>query len=146
MAKPFSNDLRWKMVESVRCGLSRRKTSERFQVSVSCVIKLMQRIEATGDVASARFGGFKSSPRATREADIRSWVRARSDITPAELQAKLDDAGTTGRDRAVPATARPDAKKDRNRRRTLPRGHRRSAAQMARAADGPKTRTLGFPR
>jgi transposase len=94
MAKPFANDLRWKMVETVRRDLSRRQTAERFQVSVSCVVKLMQRVEATGDVAPARFGGFESSPLATREADIRSWVAERSDITLAELQAKLEDAGT----------------------------------------------------
>jgi transposase len=95
MAKPFSNDLRWKMVETVRSGLSRRQTAELFKVSISCVIKLMQRVDATGDVAPARFGGFKTSPLATREADIRSWVAERSDITLAELQAKLEDAGTT---------------------------------------------------
>jgi len=95
MARPFSNDLRWKLVETVREGLSRRQTADRLQVSVSCVGKRMQRVEATGDVAPAGFGGFESSPLATREADIRSRVTERSDITLAELRAKLEEAGTT---------------------------------------------------
>ena len=149
MAKPFANDLRWKMVETVRRDLSRRQTAERFQVSVSCVVKLMQRVEATGDLAPARFGGFESSPLATREAEIRSWVAERSDITLAELQAKLEDAGTTSSLAAIARCLQRlglTRKKARDRHRTLPRRHRRSAAQMAGVADRPETGTLGLPR
>ena len=94
MAKPFSNDLRRKMVDAVRGGLSRRRTAERFQVSISCVIKPMQRFDATGDVAPARFGGFKFSPLTEREAEIRAWIADCSDMTLAELQTKLAETGT----------------------------------------------------
>lgn len=94
MAKPFSNDLRWKMVEAVQAGLSRRQTAERFNVSISCVIKLLLRFGATGDVAPAQFGGFKSSPLSVREAEIRAWIADCSDMTLAELQTKLADTGT----------------------------------------------------
>jgi transposase len=109
----------------------------------------MQRVDATGDVAPARFGGFKTSPLATREADIRSWVAERSDITLAELQAKLEDAGTTSSLAAIGRCLQRlglTRKKDRDRHRTLSRGHRGSAAQMAGVANRPKTGTLGFPR
>ena len=82
MAKPYSNDLRRKMVASVQSGVSRRRTAELFHVSVSCVIKLMQRSEATGDVAPARFGGFKVSPLAGREADICKWIGGNAPISP----------------------------------------------------------------
>ena len=58
MARPFSNDLRWKMVQAVRGGLSRRQTAEFFKISVSCVFKLIQRVKAIDDVASARVGGL----------------------------------------------------------------------------------------
>ena len=103
MAKPFSNDLRWKMVETVQGGLSRRQTAELFKVSTSCVIKLMQRFDATGDVAPAQFGGFKTSPLAGRERDVRSWIEERSDITLVELRTKLEATGTTS---SLPALVR----------------------------------------
>ncbi len=103
MAKPFSNDLRWKMVDSVLGGLSRRRTAERFGVSISCVIKLMQRFDATGDVAPAQFGGFKTSPLSEREADIRAWIADRPDVTLAELQVKLEETGTQS---SLPALGR----------------------------------------
>lgn len=101
MAKPFSNDLRWKMVETVRGGLSRRQTAGLFKVSVSCVIKLMQKVDATGEVAPARFGGFKTSALVGREADIRGWIEARPDITLSELQSKLQEAGTRSSPAAI---------------------------------------------
>lgn len=86
MARPFSKDLRWKkMVETVRNGLSRRQTAQLLKVSFSCVVKMMQRVDATGDVAPASFGGFKTSPLAQHEAHICSWIDERSDITLAEL-------------------------------------------------------------
>ena len=115
MVKPFANGLRWKMVEMVRNGPSRRQTADRFQVSVSCVVKLMQRVEATGDLAPARFDGFESSPLATREADIRSWVTDGAlghhpCRVASEARGRRHDF-EPGRDRAVSATARPDAKK-----------------------------------
>lgn len=103
MAKPFSNDLRWKLVESVRSGLSRRRTAERFHVSVSCVVKLMQRFDATGDVAPAQFGGFRTSPLVAREADIRAWIAEGSDITLVDLQTRLAETGTQS---SLPALAR----------------------------------------
>ena len=101
MAKPFSNDLRYRLVEAVRSGLSRRKTAELFQVSVSCVIMLMQKVDATGEIKPARFGGFKTSPLAGRATDIRGWVPERSDITIVELQSKLPKSGTRSSPAAI---------------------------------------------
>lgn len=103
MAKPFSNDLRRKMVEAVQGGLSRRQTAKVFKVSVSCVIKLMQRFDVTGDVAPAQFGGFKTSPLSQREADIRAWIGECSDVSLVELREKLEKTGTQS---SPPALAR----------------------------------------
>ncbi len=61
-----------------------------FKVSISCVIKLMQQVDATDDVAPARFDGFKASPLVQREADMGAWIEERSDSTLAELQTKLE--------------------------------------------------------
>ena len=95
MAKPYSNELRQRMVGTVRSGVSRRRTAEIFQVSISCVIKLMQRFEATGGVAPAQFGGFKTSPLTRHENDIRAWIAEAPEITIAELQSRLAHGGTT---------------------------------------------------
>ena len=50
MARPLSKDLRERIVAAVECGQSRRAAAGRFRVSVSCVIKLMQRWRETGSV------------------------------------------------------------------------------------------------
>lgn len=94
MPRPYSNDLRRKIVETVKSGTSCRQTAGQFKVSVSFVIKLLQRVRATGDVSPARFGGYKVSPLAGHEADLRRWVAERSAITLAELQALLLERGT----------------------------------------------------
>ena len=94
MPRPYSNDLRRKIALTVETGRSCRQTAELFKVSVSFVIKLMQRVQATGDVSPARFGGYKVSPLAAHEADLRRWVAERSEITIAELQALLSGRGT----------------------------------------------------
>src|SRR5271157_1315412 len=56
MAKPYSRDLRERMVQA---GRSRHEVARIFEVSASCVIKLMHRYEATGDYAPGKFGGHK---------------------------------------------------------------------------------------
>ena len=94
MPRPYSNDLRRKIVDTVESGASRRQTAGLFKVSVSFVIKLMQRVRATGDVSPAQFGGYKVSPLAAHEADLRRWVAERSEITIAELQSRLSACGT----------------------------------------------------
>jgi len=94
MPRPYSNDLRRKVVLTVEAGRSCRQTAGLFKVSVSFVIKLMQRVQATGEVSPAQFGGYKTSPLKTHEADLRRWVAERSDITIAELQSRLLERGT----------------------------------------------------
>src|SRR5271165_2532657 len=59
MAKPYSRDLRERMVRAVQAGRSRHEAARLFEVSASCVIKLMQRYEATGDCEPGKFGGHK---------------------------------------------------------------------------------------
>jgi len=53
MAKPLSQDLRDRIVAAVEGGASRRATALRFALSVSAVIKLVQR----GRERALRFRG-----------------------------------------------------------------------------------------
>ena len=85
MPRPYSNDLRRKIVERVEKGVSCRQAAEMFDVSVSFVIKLMQRVRATGDVSPAQFGGFKTSPLLTHEQDVRGWIAAMPELTIGEI-------------------------------------------------------------
>jgi transposase len=51
--RPYSVDLRERVVRAVEAGLSRRATAWRFEVSVSFVIKLLQRWRRDGTLGVA---------------------------------------------------------------------------------------------
>jgi transposase len=59
MPRPYSNDLRERVVLAVRSGETCRAVAKRFGVSVSSVVKWSQRERATGSVAPARMGGYR---------------------------------------------------------------------------------------
>ncbi len=54
MGKAYSCDLRTRISEHVSAGHWRRAAARRFGVSVSCAIKLVQRVAKTGSAAPAR--------------------------------------------------------------------------------------------
>ena len=67
MAKPYSIDLRERVVAAVETGgLSRRRAASHFGVGVSTVINWVRRFRATGSVAPGQMGGHK--PKAIRDA------------------------------------------------------------------------------
>jgi putative transposase len=60
MARPFSNDLRERVVAAVeRDGMSCREAAARFGISASTAIRWMARYRRTGSVAAGRMGGYK---------------------------------------------------------------------------------------
>ena len=59
MPRPYSNDLRARVVLAVRSGGTCRAVAKRFGVSVSSVVKWSQRERATGSVSPARMGGYR---------------------------------------------------------------------------------------
>ena len=59
MARPYSNDLRERVVSAVRRGESCRSVASRFGVSVSSVVTWSQRHRATGSVAPDKMGGYR---------------------------------------------------------------------------------------
>jgi len=89
MPKAYSDDLRVRIVRSVDAGASRRSTAAKFEVSVSFVIRLVQRWRATG---SARIRGTGGRPRHRLEphADlVDQLLAAKRDITLEELRHAL---------------------------------------------------------
>jgi transposase len=93
MARPYSQDLRDRVVGSVASGRSCRATAALFGVSVASVVKWSQRWRATGSAAAYRMGGRK--PLALR--GERVWLLARiaaePDLTLRALQAELAARG-----------------------------------------------------
>jgi transposase len=82
-------DLRERVVRTVEAGLSRRAAARRFEVSVSFVIKLMQRWRRDGTVAPDRYGGWKRSALAVHAGRVHALVAAKPDLTIAELRSRL---------------------------------------------------------
>ncbi len=65
MAKPYSIDLRERVVSAVeKGGLSRHRAAAQFELGVSTVINWVRRFRETGSVAPGKMGGHK--PKAIR--------------------------------------------------------------------------------
>jgi transposase len=93
MTAPLSQDLRERIVRAVADGSSIRQAAERFQVSASAAIKLMQRVRQTGSTAPAQIGGYRR-PLLEPYADwLRALVSDRKGITLREIQAALAARG-----------------------------------------------------
>ena len=60
MPKPYSIDLRGRVIEEVETGASRREAAERYGLSPSVVVIWMQRFEETGSIAAKPSGGSTS--------------------------------------------------------------------------------------
>lgn len=93
MAKPLSDDLRERVVRAVEGGSSRHRAAEQFAVSVSFVVKLMQRFQATGSFKPGDFGGHGKPKLAPHEALVRQLVEQTPSATLRELQKTLKDQG-----------------------------------------------------
>jgi transposase len=93
MARPFSEDLRERIVRAVEAGGSRRSVAGQFAVSVSCVIKLVPRWHRTGSVAPGQMSGWRDYALNEHEAVARSVVAATPGQTLDELQEALAERG-----------------------------------------------------
>lgn len=94
MGRPYSLDLRERVVSSVDGGRSCRETARLFGVSVASVVKWSQRKRQTGS-AAAKPMGWRNRPLVL--APERDWllarVAAKPDITLRGLQAELAARG-----------------------------------------------------
>jgi transposase len=94
MGRPFSVDLRDRVVAAVDSGLSRRKAADRFGVSISSAIRWTSLRRRSGDVRPKRQGGDKRSARIEAHAPlILDLVEAQRDMTLVELRARLAEQG-----------------------------------------------------
>ncbi len=73
MVKPYSEDLRWRVVGRVEAGDTVRSVAKMFDVSVASVVRWSQRFRATGRVAADPMGS-RLPRQLARE---RTWILAR---------------------------------------------------------------------
>lgn len=101
MAKPYSQDLRDRVVAAVASGGTCRSAAARFGLSVASVVKWSQRFRATGSAAAAKMGGW----RPLRLKSERDWLLARiaekPDLTLRAVMVELAERGTPASYRAV---------------------------------------------
>ena len=74
MGKPYSMDLRERVVAAVKSGMSRNRAAKQFGVAVSTAINWLKRLGETGSVAPGQMGGHK--PKKIR-GEHRLWLLQR---------------------------------------------------------------------
>ncbi len=93
MSKPYSNDLRKRVVAAVLSGQTCRVVAETFGVSVSSVVKWSQRYRETGNVAPDKIGGYRQSVLAVHRDFIQERIHQTPHITLHGLKEELASRG-----------------------------------------------------
>jgi transposase len=100
MGKPYSQDLRVRVIEAIDEGCSRREAADRFAVSASSAIRWMGRFLQLGNVAAKR-GGGSSSPLEQHADFLLRLIQDQPDLTLDEVVAAMRTAGIAGSRSAV---------------------------------------------
>ena len=93
MARPYSEDIRERVVARIEGGASRREAAEHFDICPSSAIKWMQRLEKTGSCAAKPMGGCRPKKIVGQHRD---WLLERcrvQDFTLRGLVAELAERG-----------------------------------------------------
>jgi len=93
MPKAYSQDLRDRIIRAVDGGASRRATATKFEVSVSFVIRLIQRWRMTGSAKVRGTGGRPQHRLAPHGELVDRLLAARRDTTLEELREALGREG-----------------------------------------------------
>lgn len=108
MPKPYSHDLRKKVIEEIQEGLySKPEIAQRFRISSSFIYNLWSRYETTG-CYKAKPMGNTTPPKVdeTGSDHIKEWLANEPDLTLNELCDKYDEhfgitMGKSSMDRAL---------------------------------------------
>ncbi len=134
MPKPYSQDLRDRVIGAVEGGSSARSAGRLFGVSESVAIKWVERWRRTGSSAAKRMGGYKRSPLDDQADVIVELLRAQPDLTVEEIRAALRGRGIStghGSVRRFFKRHRISFKKNRAGQRAGPAGRGRSPQKVA---------------
>ena len=89
MGKPYSQDLRERVIAAVDSGTGAYKVAPLFRVSVSYIYKVLGRRRATGETTARPNRAGRKPKLAGHDEALRAHVAAHPDATLEELQAWL---------------------------------------------------------
>mgnify|MGYP001600875863 CR=1 FL=1 len=87
--RPYSQDLRERVLGALDRGEGTTAVAKRFEVSRVWVYLVRKRLERQGQRSSLPIGGYRKSVVAPLEAELRSWIAAQPDVTLAEMCERL---------------------------------------------------------
>ena len=93
MARPYSLDLRDRVVSAVAEGMSCRAAARRFGVSAASAVKWCQRQRRTGSAAASRMGGRRPYALAAERDWLLARIAEKPDLTLRALAAELAERG-----------------------------------------------------
>ena len=100
--RPYSDDLRARVVTAVGGGCSRHAAAERFAVSASSAIRWVKLHDETGSVSPRRRGGKSRSPLEPHASWLLELISKQADLTLAEIvQRLLQDCGVRTTDSSL---------------------------------------------
>ena len=100
MPKPYSDDLRARVIEDVVRGASRREAAEHYGISTSVVVIWAQRFEETGGVAAKPSGG-STSPLEAHAEFLLGLIADEPDLTLDEIVVAMGKRRIAGSRSAV---------------------------------------------
>lgn len=89
MTRPYSTDLRERVIGFVDAGHSRHQAAAHFRVSVSFVVKLTKAYRLSGRIAPQPIGGRRHAKLEAHRVFLVRRVAEKEDITMPELAAEL---------------------------------------------------------
>jgi transposase len=93
MGRPYSLDLRQRVVGAVHSGMSCEEAAQHYEVSESSAIRWVRRERETGSPAAFPMGGSRPFALAAQRDWLLARVAVKRDITLRELLAELADRG-----------------------------------------------------
>src|SRR5260370_15123924 len=93
MARPYSRDLRERVVGAVESGVSRRKAAEVFGVGIARVMEWMRIWRNSGRVEAKPMGGDHNSRLKEERVWLLERIAAAPDLTLEEIRAELAARG-----------------------------------------------------
>src|ERR1700720_926382 len=89
MGKPYSDDLRERVVAAIESGDTREEVAELYNMALSTVGGFIKRKRETGSVSPDKFGGYKTFSLEPHTDLVKELVAEQPDRTLAELRDRL---------------------------------------------------------
>lgn len=86
--KPYSEDLRERIVKGRQQGESVIELSKRFGVSKSSVERYCHLHQRTGQCVAGKVGGYRRSRLEAHDKTLLGWIKKKKDITLVQMQAR----------------------------------------------------------